>query len=195
VAYAPAFSGRVDTSYAAAVPAGKPATVTVQLPSDARLYADGQPVQFDPATKSFATPSLNSGEDYEYTLKAEVLQGGRILTESKTVKVRAGQTTQVAFDNLRAPGREAEVAQAPARITVQLPARAKLYVNNVLWTTRSFDTPTLTKGHEYSYDLRAELEQNGQTIREAKTVKFQAGAKLTVEFETLIAAEAATARK
>jgi uncharacterized protein (TIGR03000 family) len=197
MAMSPPVVGRAPTGMVSADPVSSaPAKVVVQLPSDAKLYADGQPVHFDPAGKSFTTPNLVRGETYEYTLKAETVQGGRTLFESKTVRVRAGETTQVAFDNLRAPARETDrSADVSARITVNLPEKARLYVNDVLWPARSFDTPALPKDKDYSYSLRAELDHNGQTLKEAKKVTFKAGQTVTVEFETLTAAEAATARK
>jgi uncharacterized protein (TIGR03000 family) len=77
-------------------------------------------------------------------------------------------------------------APAPARITVRLPADAKLYVDQVFCPltseTRTFDTPTLEGGREYYYTLRAEVTRDGQRRQETQRVTVAPGRRVTVEF-------------
>ena len=77
----------------AAVPA--PATISVSLPADARLMVDGIATRAASATRSFVTPALEAGKDYQYTLLAEVVRDGKTLSASEVVTVRAGQRTAV----------------------------------------------------------------------------------------------------
>jgi uncharacterized protein (TIGR03000 family) len=76
-----------------------------------------------------------------------------------------------------------------ARVTVLLPAEAKLFVDDVACpltsSRRSFDTPRLEPGRTYAYTLRAELMRDGQAIRETKRVIVEAGRSVTVEFKDL----------
>jgi uncharacterized protein (TIGR03000 family) len=78
-------------------------------------------------------------------------------------------------------------APAPARVTVELPANARLFVNGVACPLtserRSFQSPDLQPGQEYSYTLRAELQRNGQTLTRTQRVRVAAGREVRVSFD------------
>jgi uncharacterized protein (TIGR03000 family) len=76
------------------------ATVVVHLPADARLYVDGQPANLTSKTRSFVTPELQKGQDYYYTVKAEVRRDGVTREQSQRVFVRAGTVAHVDLDPL-----------------------------------------------------------------------------------------------
>jgi uncharacterized protein (TIGR03000 family) len=77
-----------------------PAKVLVSLPADATLSIDGHATTSTTAQRTFVSPALEAGKDYQYTLKVEMVRDGKSVTESKTVVVRAGETTEVSFDTL-----------------------------------------------------------------------------------------------
>lgn len=87
---------------------------------------------------------------------------------------------------------EGKPAAAPARLTVELPAAAKLYVDGALVggesATRNFHTPDLTPGKTFYYDLKAEVTVGGKTVTEEKRVLVKAGDVLSEAFPKLIAA-------
>ena len=67
-----------------------------------------------------------------------------------------------------------------ARVTVQLPANAQLWIDgqltNQTGSVRVFETPaTLEPGRSYTYRLRAEWVENGQPVVRERAVNFQAG--------------------
>ena len=113
------------------------------------------------AEETFRTPELEPGSSYTYTFKAEVVREGKTVAFTKQVKVRAGQTSEADFTKLATEGKDV------ARVTVKLPADARLYVDDVLCpltsTTRSFNTPELEAGRPYYYTLKAEFVNDGQT--------------------------------
>jgi uncharacterized protein (TIGR03000 family) len=78
-------------------------------------------------------------------------------------------------------------APAPARVTVRLPADARLYVNGVACPltsdTRSFVTPRLRPGQRYAYTLRAEVRREGRTVAETRRVNVAAGRRVRVNFD------------
>jgi uncharacterized protein (TIGR03000 family) len=76
------------------------ATVVVHLPADANLYVDGQRANLTSKTRSFVTPELQQGEDYYYTVKAEVRRDGVSKEQSQRVFVRAGTVAHVNLDPL-----------------------------------------------------------------------------------------------
>lgn len=73
-----------------------------------------------------------------------------------------------------------------ARVTVHLPAAARLYVDGILCPltsdTRAFDTPPLRPGRDYAYILKAELVRDGQTVTNSKRVLVRSGETSSVDF-------------
>jgi uncharacterized protein (TIGR03000 family) len=69
--------------------------VTVTLPADARLQFNGAPAAGGGAVRTFQTPPLEPGQDYSYTLTAEVVIDGRVRQVSEKVVVRAGEESKV----------------------------------------------------------------------------------------------------
>jgi uncharacterized protein (TIGR03000 family) len=74
-----------------------PAKLLVSLPADAALTIDGQATTSTGTTREFASPVLEAGRDYVYTLKANIVRDGKTVEESQTIRVRAGQTSEVSF--------------------------------------------------------------------------------------------------
>jgi uncharacterized protein (TIGR03000 family) len=70
-------------------------------------------------------------------------------------------------------------AATPARLVVQLPADAQLFVDEQSTTSRSaeraFVTPALEPGYVYTYTLRAEIVRDGQKYVETQKVAVTAG--------------------
>lgn len=78
-----------------------PAVVSIALPADAKLYVDGQLTRtIDKAVRTFSTPDLENGQEYRYTMKAEVIRDGVVQSETKTVIVKAGAEIRESFDSL-----------------------------------------------------------------------------------------------
>jgi uncharacterized protein (TIGR03000 family) len=68
---------------------------------------------------------------------------------------------------------------APATIVVDLPADAKLLIDNeptsTTGTNRVFVSPTLNPGREYHYTLKAEIVKDGKAVKVEKVIAVQAG--------------------
>jgi uncharacterized protein (TIGR03000 family) len=66
-----------------------------------------------------------------------------------------------------------------ARLIVELPADAKLYIDDQLMRTtserRAFNTPLLLRGQTYYYELRAEVLRDGKPVAVTKRVTLKAG--------------------
>jgi uncharacterized protein (TIGR03000 family) len=74
-----------------------PATIVVSLPVDARLSIDDAPTTATSASRTFVSPALESGYDYHYVLKAEVVRDGKTVSVEERVTVRAGEQTRVSL--------------------------------------------------------------------------------------------------
>jgi uncharacterized protein (TIGR03000 family) len=81
---------------------------------------------------------------------------------------------------------ESGAAALPARLTVRLPADARLWVDQVecpLTTgERSFNTPVLQPGQTYYYTLKMQLQRQGNPVTESKRVLVSAGQNVSVVF-------------
>lgn len=110
-------------------------------------------------------------------------------TGSGIVEGGLGAAPTITIDHATA---KAKPNAAPARLTVELPAAAKLYVDGELVkgesANRNFHTPDLPGGKTFYYDLKAEVEVNGKTVTEEKRVLVKAGDAVSESFDKLIAA-------
>lgn len=84
--------------YSADIPV--PATITVTLPVDAVLTIDKVPTAERGPRRVFQTPTVESGTNYSYTLRAEIVRDGQLVRVSKTIFFRAGAAIHVDFGPL-----------------------------------------------------------------------------------------------
>jgi uncharacterized protein (TIGR03000 family) len=75
-----------------------PATIVVSLPAEAKLTVDGAATKSVSATRVFASPALQPGQEYYYTLKAEIVRDGKTVPAVKRIAVRAGEESRVSFE-------------------------------------------------------------------------------------------------
>jgi uncharacterized protein (TIGR03000 family) len=76
-----------------------------------------------------------------------------------------------------------------ARLIVELPANAKLYVDDRAISdaasTKSFRTPVLEKGQEFFYEVRVEAMRDGKAVSETRRIIVKAGAVVRSDFRSL----------
>lgn len=77
-----------------------PARVVVELPADARLFANGQLTKQTTARREFVTPVLEVGQEFHYVLTVEAVRDGKLVRDTRTLPVSAGQVTSVNFGDL-----------------------------------------------------------------------------------------------
>jgi uncharacterized protein (TIGR03000 family) len=82
-------------------------------------------------------------------------------------------------------GDEEQEGATLARINVRVPADAKVWFEGKetrqQGSTRSFTSPALEPGQEYSYQVKAEWNENGQPVTKSRKVKFHAGDMVNVD--------------
>jgi len=71
-----------------------PATIVVSLPAAAKLSIDGNATTSSTERRTFVSPALEAGQEYYYTLKAEI--NGQVKEERVTVK--AGQEVNIKIE-------------------------------------------------------------------------------------------------
>jgi uncharacterized protein (TIGR03000 family) len=85
-----------------------------------------------------------------------------------------------------------------AKLVVELPADAKLYIDDLPMKTtsgvRSFNTPTLEPGQIYYYMVRAEVVRDGKPVTETRRVLVRAGQTARASFKDIEAETVTTVR-
>jgi uncharacterized protein (TIGR03000 family) len=73
-----------------------------------------------------------------------------------------------------------------AHIIVRLPADARIWFDDSAMTAkgpvRQFDSPPLVPGSRYSYNVRAQWEENGHKVTQTQQVPVSAGQHVEVDF-------------
>jgi uncharacterized protein (TIGR03000 family) len=80
-----------------------PATITVNVPADAKILIDGAPTTSTSAVRHFTTPTLEGGAVYYYTITAEVVRSGKTFTAVEKVAVEAGANPTISLDPTAEP--------------------------------------------------------------------------------------------
>jgi uncharacterized protein (TIGR03000 family) len=94
--YYPAMPPLIVNIYPAAIES-KSATIDVHVPRGAQVTFDGSPTHQTGTDRRFVSPPLDQGHMYSYRISARWLSNGQERTETRNVRVRAGQTVDVDF--------------------------------------------------------------------------------------------------
>jgi uncharacterized protein (TIGR03000 family) len=86
-----------------AAPAGAPrpggaAKLILDVPANAKLFVDDLPMTGKEVTRQFATPVLEPGQTYYYTVRVEFNRDGKPVSETRRVLVRAGELVRESFN-------------------------------------------------------------------------------------------------
>jgi uncharacterized protein (TIGR03000 family) len=78
---------------------GDTAALNIQLPANASLFFNDVATtgQVGARMRRYVTPTLSPGETYKFVLRAEWLEGGKMVERSREVKVEAGNVINVDF--------------------------------------------------------------------------------------------------
>lgn len=90
------------------------------------------------------------------------------------------------------PKPDADKKPGQARLIIDVPAEAKLYIDDQLMKTtsahRTFRTPALEAGQTYYYVVRAEVAQGGKQYTETRRLLVRAGENVQASFTDLVSA-------
>lgn len=80
-----------------ATSADESGVLTVWVPYDAKVTVNGLATKSTGSRRQFVSYGLKPGLSYKYVVKAQVVRDGRIVEDTQTVILTAGQVTAVAF--------------------------------------------------------------------------------------------------
>jgi len=76
--------------------------------------------------------------------------------------------------------------ETSAQVTVSVPANAEIWFEGNKMTStgsvREFQSPPLTPGKRYTYEVRARWKENGQEVTQTQQVEVTAGTRVNVQF-------------
>jgi len=110
--------------------------------------------------------------------------GGTVVAPAAPAEPKKEMKEPAKEEKPAAPG---AAAAAPATLVVSLPADAKLTIDEsatkAIDAVRTFVTPTLEAGKDFTYSLKAEVVRNGQTLTATQNVTVRAGqvSRITLE--------------
>jgi len=162
----------------------------LEMPADALVLVNDKPIA---AEAAYLTPPLEPGKEQVLNVETALVRDGKSINRFKRLALRGGEVVRLAYEDMESVEggwtRAGEHFSSPARITVHLPADARLTVHGVACPltsdTRTFDTPALEPGQKYYYLLKAEVVRNGRTLAQTKRVAFRSGERVTVSFADL----------
>jgi uncharacterized protein (TIGR03000 family) len=74
-------------------------SLTLHVPSDAKVFLAGNVTKAAGETRIFRTTGLSGAQNWDgYTIRVEVERGGRTLTKEETISLKAGQSKEMQFD-------------------------------------------------------------------------------------------------
>jgi uncharacterized protein (TIGR03000 family) len=169
------------------LPPPQPGKVLLQMPADALIVINDRRIESDSA---FETPPLEEGSQYVVNVEVVVIRDGKSVNRVKQLSIRGGEVVRLSYKDMEsANGRWTKKAEQTAQITVQLPADARLNVHGIdcplTSDSRTFETPALTPGQTYYYNLKAEVVRDGRVIAQTRRVGFRSGERVLVSFEDL----------
>ncbi len=155
-------------------------TLMVSVPADAKVYVNGKPTTSLGSQRSYVSRGLRSGFKYAYEVRAEVVRDGRKIEEVKTVELRAGEISRLAFDLNPAE-------TVATTLTLKVPDNAKVTLAGAETTStgpvRTFSTTQLTEGQTWSdYLVQVTWEREGKVYTQEQTITLNAGDNRTLEF-------------
>ena len=169
------------------------AVLTVAVPDDAVVTVNGHPTTSDGDVRQFMSRGLKDGYVYTYVVKVTYDRDGEEQTESKSVKLRRGDTERLEFEapkvkDTEEPKPAAEDVVTVVRIRVPANAKVSLAGNATAGTgsVRTFRTKQLKSGQQWTgYTVRVTVNINGQTMTKERTLDVLAGSTndLTFDFD------------
>jgi uncharacterized protein (TIGR03000 family) len=164
------------------------AILNVAVPADAKVFVNGLPTTSTGVNRRYVSNNLEPGYNYTYELKVELIRDGKTLSETKIVKVRAGDSADLAFDFNNAS--EEKIAKEPAKtsVTLLVPDDAQVYLSGnptrSFGPVREFSTTKLEAGNIWNnYVVRVEVQRDGRTLSKEQTITLQAGENRELKFD------------
>lgn len=161
---------------------------SVSVPEEATIFVNDNLTTSTGTERTYISRGLQVGKSYTFHVRAEVVRNGKSVTETKKIRLFAGQHTALAFEF--APNTDEQLADKPVetKLTLNVPAEAKVYLSGRPTTStgevREFATTKLVPGKTWAdYVVVVTYEKDGQLLSQEKNVTINAGDAREVTFD------------
>jgi uncharacterized protein (TIGR03000 family) len=160
------------------------AEIFVSLPEDAKVFVNDRPTTSVGGERHYISRGLQPGRTYSYKLRVEFQREGQPAVEDKLVRLQAGQTVKLAFGGEQAVEQQTAATElklhVPADATVTLAGAATQQTGEV----RTYASSLLKPGQKWDgYVVRVEVEQDGNTLVEERSLDIEGGKSYELAFE------------
>lgn len=155
----------------------------IDVPEDARVYVNDILTKTPGAHRRYVSRGLANGYQYTYKVRAVVDRNGKQLSDTRVVRVGAGQTANLAFNFQQTPS-----TSVPTTLTLHVPEGAAVTLEGretkASGSVRQFTTTELAKGAEWNdYSVVVTLERSGRTEIRKKTIDLIGGQSRDLTFD------------
>lgn len=159
------------------------AYLSVNVPADARVFVNGQATTSVGTQRTYVSRGLTPGTAYDYRVRVETTVDGEARSETKLVKLQAGQNLQVGFDFQAA-------TEAVTTLKLNVPEGAKVTLagqqTESTGSSRTFATKALSAGQQWKdYTIQVAMDRDGKSLVQEKTITLIGGEtrELTIGFD------------
>lgn len=164
--------------------------LTVRVPAGAKVLVNGLETSSVGEVRRYISRGIEGGYTYNYEVQVIVTRDGKEVVETKSARVRAGQSVAMDFDfsNPVELNAQKEDAKPATKLTLIVPTDAKVFLagreTKSKGRVREFTTTKLSNNGQWTnYPIRVEFTQNGETMVKEETVSLQAGDSRELRFD------------
>lgn len=158
------------------------AVIEIDVPENAKVFVNGKRTTSTGTERKFVSRGLQRGYTYTYTIRVEDEIDGQLVTETKTVRVTAGQDAKLAFQLQK----EFETV-----LTLNVPEDAEVFLGGnrtkATGNVRIYRTKALQRGDAWEdYQIRVVVKRDGKPVVREQSISVNAGDNkaLTFDFDT-----------
>jgi uncharacterized protein (TIGR03000 family) len=154
--------------------------LSVSVPGDARVFVNGAHTTSGGTERNYVSRGLTAGASYTYSVRAELDRDGETVEETKTVVLRAGETSSLSFDF--------DAERAATALTVHVPEDATIELAGTTiegsGPVRIFKTDRLATGQEWAgYTVVVSVNRDGQSLSRSQTITLTGGEDRDLSFD------------
>ncbi len=172
------------------------AMLLVNVPADAKIYVNGNATSSTGVQRQYISRNLEAGHSYGYEIKAEMVVDGKVVSQTKSVRLVPGQSMNVSFESANVASQpipaDIKVSTAPATnkttLKLHVPADAKVSLAGIETSSRGEDrefiSSKLASGAAWdNYTVRVIVDQNGKTVVKEQTISLIGGETRELSFD------------
>lgn len=164
---------------------------TVNVPEDVKIFVNDNATSSTGTERTYVSRGLEVGKSYTFHVRAELERDGKTLTETKKIRLVAGQHTSLAFEFTPNANEQLAEKAVETKLTLNVPAEARVFLSGHETTStgpvREFATTKLIPGKSWAdYVVVVTYEKDGQMLTQEKNVTINAGdaREVTFDFDT-----------